>query len=185
MQLGTAGGIALWEYVGAYAPLLLFFAGLFALRSSHRALLYFGMGSGICVLVNLALKGLLQQPRPKQDRKVLEMAISHGERLSLDKFGMPSGHAQYCSFVTLYVLCWLAYHNRSSTMWLVFLVVTTSVSLMQRWWYRNHTVLQLAVGLGIGAVLGVTYAWMEKESEARGWIAKIDDGDLEYPSAFK
>lgn len=181
----STSSIALWEYVGAYAPLLLFFAALVALRSSHRALLYFGMGSGICILVNLALKGILQQPRPKQDRKVLEMAVSHGERFSLDKFGMPSGHAQYCSFATLFVLCWLAYHNRPSTAWLVFFVFTTAISLMQRWWYRNHTVLQLVVGAVIGASLGVAYAWMEKESESRGWIPKVDDNDPEYPSAFK
>ena len=175
---------AVWEYVGAFAPILMLVAALFALRTSHRALLYFGMGSGVCVLLNVVLKGFIQQPRPRNDRVALELAVSHGERISIDRFGMPSGHAQYCSFATLFVLCWLAYHNRTSMGWLLFAVLLTSVSLMQRWWFRNHSLLQLVIGTVIGSILGVVFAWMEKESECRGWTAKKDDNNPEYPHAF-
>lgn len=175
---------AWWEYAGAYAPLLLFFASLWALRASHRALTFFGMGTGVCVLLNLVLKGLIQQPRPRNDRIALELAVSHGERISLDKFGMPSGHAQYCSFATLFVLCWLAYHNRPSTGWLVLFVGLTAISATQRWWFQNHTVFQLVVGILVGACVGVGFAWMEKESECKGWVAKKDDNHFSYPVAF-
>ena len=143
------------DWIGANAPLFLFFVSVWQLVHWPRALWFFLVGSIVNVCTNLLLKGILQQPRPDKDQRVLEIALYHGERFSVDKYGMPSGHAQYCGFALAFITLALQRPLLSVAYWLL-----TLVTAYQRYLYNNHTLLQIIIGLGIGIGMGLLFERM-------------------------
>jgi len=100
-------------------------------------------------VLNILLKFFIKEPRPLDDKRVIEIAIVNGERVSFDKFGMPSGHAQNCGYCLSFIT--LAINNYYITS---LYILTTVISLFQRYLYKNHTLLQLSVGFAVGLLTG-------------------------------
>jgi membrane-associated phospholipid phosphatase len=146
------------DYIGLFAPIILFILTLFLLRNMTTYLSYFVGGFLLNNILNVLLKFFIQEPRPTDDKKIIEIAIVNGHRFSVDKFGMPSGHAQNCGFCLSFVS--LVYPN-FYIISIYFLI--SFISLFQRYLYKNHTLLQLAIGLITGLIFGIlTYLYAKK-----------------------
>lgn len=142
------------DYIGYYAPIILFVLSIFLLRNMKAYLQFFVSGFVLNNILNIILKLLIKEPRPTDDQKIIEIAIRNGARIGIDKFGMPSGHAQTCGYCLMFIIMTL--HNPFI---ITVYIIITIISLFQRYLYNNHTILQLIVGLLIGLGFGyLTYS---------------------------
>ena len=137
------------DYIGVYAPIILFLLTIFLLRNTHTYLIFFIVSFIFNSILNIILKILIKEPRPNDDQKTIEICVTNGIRVSFDKFGMPSGHAQMCSFSIIFIT-YVLNNPHITTLYLLF----TIISLYQRYIYNNHTMLQLFIGTIIGSVIG-------------------------------
>jgi membrane-associated phospholipid phosphatase len=118
-----------------------------------KYLSFFVVGFIFNNILNIVLKLLIKEPRPTTDQKAIEIGVVNGARISFDKFGMPSGHAQNCGYCLAFIIMTL--NNPFITT--LYLVVSV-ISLFQRYLYNNHTILQLIIGLIVGTLFAyLTY----------------------------
>lgn len=137
------------DYIGLYAPIILFILSLFLLRNMKTYFFYFVLGFIFNNILNILLKLFIQEPRPSHDQKAIEIGVINGARIGFDKFGMPSGHAQNCG----YCLAFITMTLNSPFITALYSIISLS-SLFQRYLYNNHTILQLFVGLILGFIIG-------------------------------
>ena len=102
----------LFDQVGSFTPLIMFSLSLYLLWNLENLFFYYVVGVFCNAIVNLILKGIIQQPRPSEDTKVFNIVLTHGKHflfkdgIPYDNFGMQSGHAQFAFFST----CLYIYH---------------------------------------------------------------------------
>ena len=143
----------LTNYIGLYAPIILFFLSLFLLRNMTKYLSFFVVGFIFNNILNIVLKLLIKEPRPTTDQKAIEIGVVNGARIGFDKFGMPSGHAQNCGYCLVFIIMTLNNHF-ITTLYLLLSII----SLFQRYLNNNHNILQLIIGLIFGTFFGcLTY----------------------------
>jgi len=164
----------LLDYVGLYAPVILFILTLFLLRNMTTYLQFYVTGTILNNIINIILKLVFKEPRPNNEQKAIEIGVVNGARIGFDKFGMPSGHAQNCGYNLAFIN--LTLNNQFvSTLY----AVITIISLLQRYLYKNHTVLQLLVGLFVGICFGyVIYLIGNKYIMGNIKMKKDDDAFL-------
>ena len=140
--------------VGYLAPTIMLVVTLWLLRNKINYLKFFFYGYVINIVVNSLLKWFLKEPRPVNDWKILQLGITHSKRIGFDKYGMPSGHAQHCGFMLVFItlVCESPLLTGSYS-------ILSFICLYQRYLYQNHTLLQIVVGFGVG--LGVGYLFYE------------------------
>ena len=137
------------DYIGLFAPIILLFLSLFLLRNKKKYLYFFFYGFMLNNILNIILKVAIKEPRPTSEQKVIEIGIANGARISFDKFGMPSGHAQNCAYCLAFIT--MVFYDPLIT---AFYIVITFNTLFQRYLYSNHTILQLIIGCFIGLLFG-------------------------------
>jgi membrane-associated phospholipid phosphatase len=142
------------DYIGLYAPVILFFLSIFLLRNMPTFLRFFVSGFILNNILNIILKLFIKEPRPTDEKKSIEIGVVNGAHIGFDKFGMPSGHAQNCGYCLSFITLTLNNHFITTLYALI-----STISLFQRYLYRNHTLLQLGVGLTFGIGFGyLTYS---------------------------
>jgi len=162
------------DYVGLYAPIILFILSLFLLRNKKIYLMIFVSGFILNNILNIILKLAIKDPRPLLDQKAIEVGVVNGARIGFDKFGMPSGHAQNCGYCLMFITMTL--NNPSIT--IIYSVISV-ISLFQRYLYNNHTFLQLLVGFIIGSGFGyLFYGFGTKSIMGNIKMKKDDNGPL-------
>ena len=139
----------LLDYIGAYAPIFLFMSSIFLLQNRINYLKIYILGLILNSVLTIILKNIIKEPRPDKNSRILEIAITNKQIVDLDKFGMPSGHAQNCGFNLAFIT--LVLNNSFITG--LYLIITF-VTFCQRYKNSNHTILQLIVGLIIGIGFG-------------------------------
>ena len=143
----------LTNYIGLYAPIILFILSVFLLRNMPKYLSFFVVGFIFNNILNIILKLLIKEPRPTTNQKAIEIGVVNGSRIGFDKFGMPSGHAQNCGYCLTFIIMTLN-NPFITTLYLLLSII----SLFQRYLNNNHTILQLFIGLIIGTFFGyLTY----------------------------
>jgi membrane-associated phospholipid phosphatase len=140
----------LFKYSGIYAPTILHILSLFLLRNKINYLSFYVIGSILNVILNIILKLSFKEPRPKKNARIIEIAIENKYDFDFNKYGMPSGHAQQCAFSLAFIT--LVLNNPFITS--IYLGITL-ITLLQRYAYLDHSILQLIVGFCIG--IGVGY----------------------------
>jgi membrane-associated phospholipid phosphatase len=142
----------IFDHLGYFGPnILLVFSIILLWSKNYRSYLsYYFCGYIFNILLNYVLKGLIQQPRPEEDSKLIEIALSKGKRFGYDIYGMPSGHSQAVFYSTAFIH--LVIKNPLIT--LIFFLFSLN-TMIQRVNYKNHTVLQVIVG----ALVGITFAY--------------------------
>ena len=138
----------IFDTIGTTAPYTLFIISVFLLRNLKYYLFFYILGFGLNNLLNIALKLLIREPRPRDDTKFIELI---GNRIGYDKYGMPSGHAQKCFFSLVYIT--LALNQPMITL---FYVGISFICIVQRYEYKNHTLIQLF----IGSITGSLFAYL-------------------------
>ena len=164
---------------GKYAPAILFLISGYLLWDKNTALFYYTFGFFINMLMNLVLKGTLQEPRPDINETHFKLLLTHGKRfiikngLPYDIFGMPSGHTQSCFFSTLYI--YLTIQNYRILLIYLLLCLCT---MYQRIAYNHHTLLQVIMGGVVGIFLGYITFHLYSQS-LKG---KLDERSDDYAS---
>ena len=162
--------------IGSYGPLILLLFSIFLLRNKSNLLFYYILFFGISVILNVVLKGLIQESRPCIDRETFQLMMKNKERyikksgVPYDIFGMPSGHSQSVVFSTIFIYLCL----RDFKILLVYTVVSL-ITLFQRVINNHHTILQVVLGSFVGALLGYIGYIMARISIEGKKTAKNDD----------
>jgi membrane-associated phospholipid phosphatase len=158
------------NYIGLYAPTILFILTLFFTRKFKNYSYFFVIGFIFNFILNIILKLLIREPRPDDDQKIIEIGIVNGGRIGFDKYGMPSGHAQTCAYCLAFVsLLW------NSPLVTAIYLCFTLVSMVQRYLNKNHTILQLLVGLIVGLIVGYGSYYLANKYITGNIKMKLDD----------
>ena len=162
------------DYIGLFAPIILLFLSLFLLRNKKKYLYLFFYGFILNNILNIILKVAIKEPRPTDEQKVIEIGIANGARISIDKLGMPSGHAQNCAYCLAFIT--MVFNDPFIT---AFYTIITFNTLFQRYLYNNHTILQLVIGSFIGLLFGfIIYTIANKNIMGNIKMKKDDDAPL-------
>jgi membrane-associated phospholipid phosphatase len=160
------------NYIGLYAPIILFILTIIILRNKTIFLQFFVSGFILNTILNIILKLSIKEIRPLHDKKALEIGVVNGARISFDKFGMPSGHAQTCGFCLSFIILTLPNHP----FWIILIYSTISIiSLFQRYINNNHTASQLLIGLIVGSLFGYLIYLLAKKNLVGNIKLKKDD----------
>jgi undecaprenyl-diphosphatase len=105
-------------------------------------------------LLNIILKLLIRQPRPSEDKYLFNILknVNNVKMIDFDKYGMPSGHAQYAFYSTVFI--YLALKDIKITA--IYLIIAL-ITCFQRVYFKNHTIMQVIVGMMIGSILGYLF----------------------------
>ncbi len=167
--------VELFNKFGAYGPVILYFLSIYLLWNQHNLFFYYNVGIFVNAILNLILKGLIQEPRPSEDPKTFRLALSHGKRFLFkdgiphDIFGMPSGHAQSAFFSTLFI--YLSFRKTN----LIYIYLLISMLIMaQRVIYNYHTILQVMIGAFIGSGFGY-FVYLLAREKIKGHITEKSD----------
>jgi membrane-associated phospholipid phosphatase len=167
---------SLLKKIGENGPFLLLFLTIFLLRNKHNLLFYYILFFILSLLLNLILKGLIQQPRPSIDSKTFNLMMKNKERyiykhgIPYDIFGMPSGHSQSVLLSTIFI--YLSLHDIKIALFYLFI---TTITLTQRVLDNHHTILQVIFGSFIGCILGYLAYKMAQINLKGKNTAKRDD----------
>jgi membrane-associated phospholipid phosphatase len=160
----------IFDYIGSSGPYLLNILSIILLCNKQVYLLFYIIGYIINTIVNLSLKNMIKDPRPNQDKVLFELGLTHGKRHTLDKYGMPSGHAQGVGYSTMFIYLVL---GNVYILWLYSFV--TILTMMQRYKYRNHTIPQIIMGLLIGLLAGYVVYMLSRLFTKGKLTCKKDD----------
>ncbi len=166
----------LFNEFGSFGPMILIFHSMYLLWNKNNLFFYYIVGVFIDNILNLILKGLIQQPRPSIDRNSFDLALKYGKHflfkngMPYDMFGMPSGHSQSVFFSTAFI--YLALKKKNITY--VYLGISL-LTILQRVVYNHHTIPQVIVGSLIGSAVGYLFYYLSTE-KVKGLIReKLDD----------
>ena len=169
-----------FKKIGENGPMLLLFLTIFLLRNKHNLLFYYILFFILSLLLNIILKGFIQQPRPSIDTKTFNLMMKNKERynykhgIPYDIFGMPSGHSQSVLLSTIFI--YLSLHDIKIAMLYLFI---TLITLTQRVLDNHHTILQVIFGSFIGCILGyLAYKMAQINLKGKNTAKKDDYGPL-------
>lgn len=166
----------LFNNLGKFGPIILNITSIYLLRDKHTLLFYYIIGGFSDAILNLILKGVIQQPRPSENMEAFRLALTHGRRflfkdgLPHDIFGMPSGHAESVCFSTAFIYCVL------KNKYIIYSYATLSlIVISQRVASNNHTPFQVLVGAIVGVAFGL-FVYYLATLNIKGHITeKVDD----------
>ncbi len=145
-----------FNIIGNNGPIILTILSIILLIKKSNLLFYYIIFNFLSIIINLIIKGIIQEPRPSIDKKTFNSLIKNKEKyyqkngLPFNIFGMPSGHAQGVFYSTVFI--YLVFNNIKLTLFYLFISLLT---LFQRVFYNHHTVLQVIVGSLVGLSLGI------------------------------
>lgn len=160
--------------IGGHGPLILFFLSLFMLKNKPNGLYYYLIGWVLNFILNITLKGLIQQPRPIDNQDIFKIALNHYKKhntiIPFDVFGMPSGHAQSVMYSTIFVHLML----KNSKLTLLYLIISI-ITISQRINELHHTIFQVLVGSLVGLVFGYFIFYLYRQKMMGNLSLKKDD----------
>jgi membrane-associated phospholipid phosphatase len=160
---------------GNYGGVIVFFLSVYLLRNHSNLLFFYTIGIFINFLLVVFLKGVIQEPRPSINSRDFELAMKNNKKymfkdgLPYGLFGMPSGHSSTVMFSTVFV--YLALRQKK---WLYVYLLISAIVINQRVAYRHHTVAQVVVGSGLGALLAYVF-YSLSENKLKGIIREKKD----------
>lgn len=165
----------LFNQFGGYGPNMLILLSMYLLWDKNNMFFFYILGLFIDFVLNLFLKGIIQQPRPCFDTREVQLALKNNKRyvyrsgIPYDLFGMPSGHSSGVIFSTIFVFLVLRKTN-----WLYVYLIISCIVMAQRVIYKHHTISQVICGVFVGALLAyVVYSFAEKK--IKGMIREKPD----------
>ena len=96
--------LQIFDNVGFYGPGLIFIIAIYLLYKTPLLVTTFTIGYVLNILFNYLLKGIFRMPRPNENMKKFDAEIRLNKYIDLDRFGMPSGHAQTMLYSLVYSL---------------------------------------------------------------------------------
>ena len=131
-----------FDFIGFWGPFILFSLSVMHLWNTSFYLYLYVFLFFVNTALNRLLKLFFRQKRPDNGESFV------GEPyLGADFYGMPSGHAQSVFYSSTFLFL-----VKRSVWWLIFELGISATTLIQRWEYNRHTVMQLVVGSIVGSL---------------------------------
>ena len=167
--------LQIFDNVGKYGPGLIFFIAIYLLYSKQILLITYIIGYVLNLILNFALKGIFRMPRPNENMKKFDAAMRLNKHIGLNRFGMPSGHAQTMIYSLVFVTAALLNKNKdkginTSRNWIALMIVLSILTLAQRVHFNMHSLEQIFVGSIIGALVGYGFFYYS-QVRSRGSLA--------------
>lgn len=145
----------IFDTIGFHGPLIILIISTLNLwLQTKYMLLYLGFAF-INIYFNRSLKMLFKEPRPIDYDKETNITKNLEYYSNGDQYGMPSGHSNLSFFTIGY-----NYLVKPKINYYFLLeLVTTAITVTQRYKYKKHTLKQLFVG----GVVGLIYAYVAYE----------------------
>jgi membrane-associated phospholipid phosphatase len=170
----------IYDEVGSYGPNILILLSIYLLWDQNNLFFYYVIGIFIDSIMNLILKGIIQEPRPSFNSKEFNLALKNNKRfvykdgIPFDIFGMPSGHSSSVIFSTIFIHLALR-----KTKWLYIYLTISAIVISKRVVYEYHTIYQVIAGAFVGALLAyVVYQLAEKKLKGRIREKPDDNGPI-------
>ena len=166
----------IFDKFGQYGPVILIIYSCYLLWDKSNLFFYYIVGIFINAILNLIIKGIIQEPRPSEDLKTFELSLKNGRRFLFkdgiphDIFGMPSGHTQSSLFSAIFVFLSLKNLNILRVYLLISFIIMT-----QRVAFNHHTINQVIVGAIVGGLFGYSMFYMAQNKLMGVIREKIDD----------
>jgi len=136
--------IPIIDDIGFFGPIIIFIISIFVLWGRAKYLKLYLVVVVINTCVNKILKNTIQSPRPVTSDK--DMIYKSFDTIDgVEKYGMPSGHAQSVSSSILYL-----YLVTKSVTLLIGSSFIGTLTILQRYRFKRHSITQLLVGCIIG-----------------------------------
>ena len=164
----------LYEF-GEYGPLLLILISWYLLWNNHNLFFYYNVGIFTNSVLNLILKGIIQEPRPLFDNKKIHLMKTNAKHyfyndgIPFNIFGMPSGHAQSAFFTTFFIFLAL----KNTNLFYLFLLYSILICY-QRVKEEYHSLPQVIVGAIVGSAFGYLVYQLARE-KIKGRIREKPD----------
>jgi len=165
----------LYEF-GAYGPIILILLSWYLLWDNKNLFFYYTVGIFANAVLNLIIKGIIQEPRPMFDTKKVRLLKTHGKEyfyqsgIPFDIFGMPSGHAQASLFSIIFM-----YLSLKQTNILYIYIPLTLLTCYQRVKFDYHSISQIIVGGIVGTAFGYFVFQLAREKIKNRIREKPDD----------
>ena len=140
---------------GEYGPIALILLSWYLLWDNKKLFYYYTIGIFINAILNIILKGLIQESRPLFDAQKVKLATTRAKSyffqngIPFDIFGMPSGHAQASFFTTTFI-----YLSLKSPSLLLFYLAYSLFICFQRVKTDHHSIRQVVAGSIVGTLFG-------------------------------
>lgn len=142
--------------IGYFSEIIIIVISILLLRTNIYSVLFYIIGIIFSLFVNQTLKRLIKELRPSGPVKFLN-SDKFDNKATI--YGMPSGHSQHLFFSTMYL--YLTISN-----FYPWVLVTCSIigilTMIERYYFRNHTIRQLVVGAVVGVVVAYV-VWFARE----------------------
>jgi membrane-associated phospholipid phosphatase len=150
----------LFYYIGNNGPFILSICSLLLLKNKRTFFDFYLFGIIANMFLNPWLKIIIKQPRPSVDQKTFDLAMKHMKNtnylnlISYDSvLGMPSGHSQSVFFTTAFM--YFVFRNQYPNL-IAFYLLITIITIVQRVYYKFHTVNQIIVG----GLIGILFSYL-------------------------
>jgi membrane-associated phospholipid phosphatase len=142
------------NYLGFFGPYILTIINIFYIFHIQEKFFFLYIISHVInIVLNIILKNIIKDPRPSDEKSFLDV-----ERLHMDKYGMPSGHAQTAWYNVGIIML-----NKVPIYIKILSIIIACLTIYQRYIYKNHTVIQLVVGMIIGLLLAYISNYVIKQ----------------------
>ena len=168
--------LEIFNKIGGYGPIILIIISWILLWHNSKLFFYYTIGIFFDNIFNLFLKGIFKQPRPSEDLKKFNLALTQGKRFVFkdgiphDMFGMPSGHTQCAIYSTIFIFLALRKKNV-----LYFYLFISFLTMSQRIYFKYHTLFQVIVGGLIGFGTGYFMFYLATQKIMGKITEKLDD----------
>lgn len=163
--------------IGEYGPILLIILSWYLLWNYHNLFFYYTIGLFTNAILNIILKGIIQEPRPIFDAKKVKLLRTHANNYFLQNgipfnmFGMPSGHAQTAFFSTVFI-----YLVFKQTNLLYIFIPLSLLTSYQRVSLEYHSISQVIIGGIVGSAFAHLVYKLVRE-KMKGKIREKPDDD--------
>ena len=156
------------QIIENYGPVIVFIISIYELFKKESYLFFYIIGIAFNTILNLFLKYIIRQPRPSL--KNIEFTNKIGYIYSIDKYGMPSGHAQNLGFSLGFMFIFI---KNSYILW-IFIIISL-ITMFQRYINNKHNIIQLFIGFVFGILLGFLFYKLANHYVKGNLSIKMDD----------
>lgn len=164
------------DKIGSYSGFILLLKNIIFLYHKPIYFNFYILGAFIDIIINLVLKGLIQQVRPTIDLRLYNASNTYFRRfimkdgLPYDLYGMPSGHVQSVFYSTTYAM--FVFKNKNH---LYFDLMICFITFYQRINGNYHTFFQSLIGCMVGILTGYFFYTLATKKLIGNLKQKCDD----------
>jgi membrane-associated phospholipid phosphatase len=136
--------------VGFFSEIITFLIVICLVYKDFYHLFFYIIGFIFNSSLNVFLKNIIKQPRPKEPIKFLNSEHFSNKIIT---YGMPSGHSQNVFFSIVY----LYFSIPQFIPWVLFTLIIGLITIYERWHFHNHTIRQLFAGALIGSFVAYLF----------------------------